>query len=595
MLNYRKQQFSTQVVCFLSLFVYPLWFLYPVFFQDAQHIGPGVSDLTGAVSNAKILQSMPYPWSFQFLTNYPIGESFWRFENFTQLSQLIATWLLTRFLSPSHSIALLEVALMVLNGVILWRLAKILGLGKNIAVLPALLAQSLPWTQELLMSQTSFLASALVLWPTVILLENQRNLSRRDFLRVLSVLSFVFFTDAYLFFFTCLALVICILVLWPKEIFHSNFQNRVLVVAGLAVWTLSYVIFSRVENRDDPLGRPIQVPSGDAIHFWLGNPLYFLTPDIHHFIFPMEWSFAQGIEFKPSLINYLGVSVIAIAIVGIVHVTKSRNTISNRVVLAISAIFFLASIKTSFYLPFSDIKVESLSNLLKYFMPGVRVFSRTGIVVQYIMCIYAVIGLAYLFSLLKGRTRSITVHVIAICLTISIIIVDITPFSRRAIPNGVDLMQPQITELSRFPKPILFQIPFGSGRFWIERAHLQSEAYDLRSVNALYESSFSTAFSDGIRLSPKNLAERMSCLGVTHVLVTESPKSIPWDQSALAESVIAPYFLHINTVQVPGSTPDYDVRLALYRLMEEPLDQNQEKCLQEDFDLLTEGDSISNR
>ena len=125
------KNYHERFVVFISLVLYPFWFMSPVLFGHMKTTMTSTvnSDINGAYASALMLKQMTWPWSRNIMLDAPLGESFWSITNTSQALNHILIWLFTRVLNPFASVALFQIGGWVLTGLAVYLLARHLNVG----------------------------------------------------------------------------------------------------------------------------------------------------------------------------------------------------------------------------------------------------------------------------------------------------------------------------------------------------------------------------------------------------------------------------------------------------------------------------------
>lgn len=569
----------------IILFLYPVYFLIPVFTGsgNAQMGQPyfGIfkaTDVAGSIRNAWVLKSMDYPWSYEYVTNYPEGEFFWRWQNFTQFVQLIYTWLMTRFLSPSIVVASIILIGWVFTGYIIYRCALQLELAPLYALAAGFLWQILPWTKAKAATQTSFMFLGFLLLNLLLL--SKKDVSKRKYLlQIFSLHLLVVLFDPYLFFMLLLIDLCFVIVVFHDKILFSytklrkssrkkiilirkfNFKITSLLVLGFifsSIGTRLLLNSWSLSSQQESASRNLKITTKDEITPWLGSLGDYINPPAGHFFtkfYQIGSSSLLGEEFGPDLINYSGVFLVGFSLLGLVTLLK-KNFSSNfaRSLVFVTVVFLITTINFQVELFSTSVVIGPFADLLAPFMPGIRVFSRFGLLVQACLCIFA----AKAISDIRGRTQG---YVVPLLLT-SLMVFDLSPWDGR----GLSEENRQFKEFNRLIKlnsdESLIQLPLG-GRAWIDQSFLFNDQTKFRTVNSLYSISLDGEMQRAIEGGEASFRKLLSELGVKYLIIAEgSPKL--YDQSFTEPLLTSDYFIPLARTTVSGSEPGYRVNLKLY-------------------------------
>jgi hypothetical protein len=595
--------------------VYPLWTLSPVFIRDGNYqLGESYfgshkyTDVAGAIRNAWILKSMSLPWSQNTLTNFPDGENFWRLINFTQTTQLITTWILTRTFSPSHTIAILIAIGWIATSIIIYIAARKVGLSGVYSFIAAILWQAMPATQAKATTQTSFLLVGLVLM-SIILIFNVLHLKSHRVALVVLVL-IIGITDSYLFFMSILAITFSTIAYFYLTKQKLYFRLGILLLTFILTvsWTIFHFIVPLTTFGNKLDNARINIPSDSQVLTFQGSLWDFLLPDTKSGLFGLfgkEWDRPIGAEFAPDLNYYVGVSVLVF--VGLYFAKSHRNKLKkilnaelppkpsiakkNSVKIAKDAVIFQKILVANFILflalslnttiSYRFIDIPSLGNILKFLMPGVRVYSRFSLISVTILVILFAIVLSNLLSRVRKS------YLVPLGLSLFLVVsMDLNSFGRNDIAAETDILENFRKEIHNSPSRVILQLP-EPGRAWLDQAFLFDQDKQIRTVNALYNSSFIEGISSSAKKSRQSFLAALTCLNVNYLLVSQN-SAMAIDMSGVESYLSEPEFSFVTNAILPGGTPEYKLDLALYRFNTSVEIRDRNLCLK----TLRNGDSL---
>lgn len=519
------------------------------------------TDLSGSMRNAWVLKSMPLPWSREYLTNYPEGDFFWRWQNFTQLFQLIFQWAYTRLGTPAQSVALLTIIGWAFTSFILYWTCRSRGISVLSSSLTGLVFQILPAVFLKATTETSMMYSGLVLLAINFARAYLAEKSKTNLIRIVSTISFTLFFDPYLFYMSVLAVFVVFAVSSnvPKTI-----KKVVLAIASI-VYASSVLFFNlRASFGNEALAdsRPL-IPPYSFVQQWLsGISPYFNPTDkgILNSLGSSDWKYRLGPEFLPNMNQYLGLFVISISALGVFTVRKKFKKDNNRDLAVIMIIFFLITIDTSFKLPLLDVWVPPLAELAKYGLPGARIFSRFGLIAAIVLLIFFSHGLD---NLLSGLRKNLKVSIGV--LLVVMIYFDLGTFGHTGLAPEAKKFEAFTSAMKKTKNPVLLQIPF-PGRAWTDSAFLYNSNNQIAMVNPLYSSSprINSLVLKLISQDQEKTIGILNCLRVDYVIAEINPDSP--DATILTKTLNSAPFRLVSRVSLPGGDSSYNTSLGLYHV-----------------------------
>ena len=417
--NYRER-----LVIFISLVLYPFWFMSPVLFGHMKTtMASGVeSDINGAYASALMLDRMAWPWSQNMMLSAPLGESFWTITTTSQALNHISIWLSTRVLDPFASVALFQICGWVLTGVAVYLLARHLNVGKASAVCGGLFCEMLPWIRERILAHTSYVWLGVPLIVILLALRFVGDPNRRSFLSLATALTAVLFFDLYWFWFSFWAVVIICFIsidqLLPSIRKWKLAHQFLLLLSSLVCGALGVILYKYINvqmSNSGSLIRPLAVASRQDVNEYNGSLLRFIRPDYAHLLFPR----ATGAIPPHDDINYGGFIILILSVFGFGLALARRNRAALTIVLVLLFFAFL-TLRTG--------NILGIVEIFRYLMPGVRRFSRAGMVVEGLLCVMASYCVGIVFN--KIASRRLMPFLFLVVLMCAIFI-DLNPPSRR--------------------------------------------------------------------------------------------------------------------------------------------------------------------
>jgi hypothetical protein len=488
--------------------------MYPCLLPASEKIYRGVeaTDINGTVFQAQILKSMSLPWSSNVLLNAPEGESFWNVWAVPQAFHWIVLWLLTRVLSPVLALNYWLLIGWIASGVAAYCLARFLKSSISGSIFAGLLVESLPWLREKLITHMAYVFLCIPIFAVLLILKHFERPTRKSTLGVFSYITFVFFFDLYWFYFV---LIIFALVtgihfkLLIKK--YQNFSRRIflnsfiLASIGLTVFGGSNYVKSLTTKRN-AFGRPLEPTTNEYINEFNGSALRFISLWSDHFVFYSKRLNIQRVDADQVI--YGGVSIALICIIGVVFIRfLDLHREKNFLLTLFCAMYFvLLAIPTHISSPFGSIPTPVAA--LKYVMPGVRRFARSGLVTEALLCIVA----AVVLDRIQLKIQNLNVRKLCLAFVMICCIIDLSPFSlRTARPAYLEYAGVR-SDLRDEESPIVYSFS----------PNLDSANFlGVRSVRRSYDHGWNRDFEVQAGLGDENFASFLISRGVTHVLIPD--------------------------------------------------------------------------
>lgn len=489
-----------------------------------------VTDLDGAARLVYLLSDMPTPWSETHLISSPSGASIWRIQSLTQSVQIVSMWLLSQVFQPMFVVNLFVLMGWILTGVVVFLLARELGLSTTAAVIASLLVQTMPSMKFMAANFTSYVYVAVPLGCVLMFLRlRERRTARSLFLFLVTLSACVFFDPYWAFFVLLIAVLLTTLTLagdiWTRKGLQQIIQSLVaLVVLGL-MWTAGLAIAHRMGETD--IGRSVD----KASHVDVRNSALTLSNLVS----------TKQMGVGPLLPIAFLVSVVH-------HLLFSKSKI--RLTAAASGLMMMASLR--FFVVGTDYEIVPAS-LLRHVMPGVRFFDRAALIGVALGVILVIGSMEALVSAVQPNRRVTT---ISLCFLLFV------PFSYPGLgipktTKSYDDWSQIRNELAKSKDARVLALPFSRrGRDWIEQASFRAPlANDL--VQLVQDSQTLLQLSRG----PDAFATYVASLGVSHILVAE-----PDFGNLVDFSPSRPLFEKRTSILLNGFGEGPDTITTLYRV-----------------------------
>jgi len=424
-----KRFLFDKLLTFLMFLFIPIAYMAPVLSLGTRsRIGSGRSDMNGAILLAQQLKNMRFPWSQSTWLGFPDESSFWIFTRFSQTIHWIIFYVLTRFFSAFEAVNLSILLGWTLTGVLAYLVAREISVSKPISIGVGLATQSLPWIREKIEEHISYVYICVPLLVILCLLKFAKTTSLRNGLVLLVSIAFSFIFDLYWFYFIFYIVIFSLIVLYAKRasLLKKSLQITILA-AGFTTALVVYQITNKLlmlANGPNSIvsGRTLGVPDWQFVHRYSGSPADYINRDALNPLFPTLFDPTFGSDN----VYYVGMSIIVLALIGIVCLIRNTRKDSNKIVLVALLFTFLLSLRK---VDFGMFSIPAINQYLKYVMPGTRVFLRSGLIAQALLVVTAGVGLQYLSS--KVRTSGL--KVVLVTIVALVVMVDLQPFTGRAV------------------------------------------------------------------------------------------------------------------------------------------------------------------
>ena len=546
----------------LSLIVYPLvYFSELLKYPSGTMYGTKVSDLNGTIQVATILKEMQFPWSSNMMTSFPNGETFWRWQSFTQLLQNCTLWLLTRLLSPELATICLIITFWWLTGILVYLLSKQIGADRTAALLAATACQFLPWIRENVLVHISYV-TVVPLLIVYLYIKYVQDKTRRNMVMLFLGFFVVFLFDPYWFQFSLLIAAFLLTYESVRRIRYRQLHvpKRFLyciasaIVASIAIFNLTQV-FNGFENSENSSSVKFGITTAAQIDSFQGSLQDYIRPDFKHLLF--SYPPKLGTDFVADTINYSGVVILCFA-AGTFLLYRRRKTPREVFLIQLLALFLVVvSLKTT--MSYGPLRIPMPSEFLRHVMPGIRFFTRIGLLAEALLCCLAAVTISEIRKKILGRGRELFAFAV-----LMVLVIDFNPMSRRDIvPDKLQYSKFR-SEIDDSKNPVFLTVPM-SGRSRLDQSYLQIPTWNGFDTLA-YLPDIKVAADLGIKSFSKYLISQ----GVTHVLAVddEYPNLQPWDAYPFLFDLKEPFFEEVTDGTVSGSYAWYSLHLKLFRVVQ---------------------------
>ena len=389
------------------------------------------SDLLGTIRQSQILNAMDSPWSTNLMDNAPEGIPYWNLPAMVQGVNWVAIWLLNLVLPPIQAVTWWVWIGWVLSGLSVYWLSKKIGTNEFGAVCAAIFFQMLPWVRE---KASTHIAYVFVCIPVIVILLLFRFDEKSTKLRLLSLLLFVAtigFFDLYWFYFSCTVIVLYVLFRFKKIVKVFIESRRVFKVAvlgvSIALFTAGAITFYALKSRLVATGSSslLNVWSIDFIDQFQSPLWFFVRPTAYHLLSPLPNPDVVSVE---DIVHYTGLLLAVLASGVFVHGIKTRTfwVDHRRAFLWVCALFF-ALLTLPSKVNFFGMDVSTPVGFYRYLTPGIRVYSRGGLIVEAVICVMAGLSISCIVGSGQRHARR---RVVATAIAL-LVVIDLNPFGGR--------------------------------------------------------------------------------------------------------------------------------------------------------------------
>jgi hypothetical protein len=513
-----------------------------------------ILDTSGAVRIAQMLQNMSSVWSPNRMVNAPSGNSFWSIPYVPGAINWIALWVSTRVFDPFFSVSIWIWAGWVLSGLVVYWIACEVGVHFYGAILSGVLFEILPWMREKVMTHIAYVYVCVPLVVILILLKFSKNPSVK-LLKLLGLaIALTFFFDLYWFFFN-LYLVFCGAVLYRKQLFvvwsALSKRTQVWVKSGTIGSVFLYVfgyysIWTRMRGTSSEY-RPLQVATLDFIDQFNGSILRYIDFFVFHNFTNRNVLSRGTIE---DIVNYCGIGVAIFAFFAVILKPKEQDV--NRSILRqvgfFAATCFVLTLPTT--IDFFQIRIWTPVAAIRFLMPGVRVFSRAGMITEALLCVLCVAGI----SVLLNQFRQVLVKRILIMVVVALLILDVNPTGRRFVNDDYNSFSQIHEVLNNARNVVLLELnPV------LNKLYFAPNLSNAPVLNNPLDSRWNESIALQASLGDKNFSSYLQFKKVTHLLVPADPNGEPrwsdkWGSMASINLDFAEPFFSV-TAHASGQVP----------------------------------------
>ena len=410
-----KSRFSSSLLVVASMSLYPIAYMWRAI-AEGSRIGSGPSDMNGTLIIFQSLRLMDTPWAPTARLSFPNGSEFWEPVNVIHGAPMLMGWVLTRVLEPIQVLNIFIFVGWTLSGLSAYWIARILKMQVLPAVCAGILVQMLPWFAVKVPNHIFYVWYFLPLSAIALALSLRISSEGKlvGFGALAFCLAFTFFTDTYLFVISVFGVGVVVLymptargtlVAVMRKLSRTSISQRLLIVGALVLLAgVGFSWFGGFLNEFNQVaiasGNPARGVTGfEELIKWSGSIKDFVTPGSDHWLFSGEFHQPGESDF----VTYGGIfPVVLVAFLfGINHQRSRSKEVACLFLVALGCM--LAALR-----PFNMFGVQvSVNSIMRYVLPGIRVFARFAVVSQALLVILAVYSATLISSKFSSRKYSV--------------------------------------------------------------------------------------------------------------------------------------------------------------------------------------------
>jgi hypothetical protein len=474
-----------------------------------------ILDTSGTVAIAQALKRMKYPWSLNVMSNAPYGENFWSLNRLVQAVQWLALWLLTRFNSAILSVNILICIGWVLSGISVYILCRFLKLSVMSSVMSGLLVQMLPWVREKVMTHVAYVFICIPIFAIILLLKTKSDPNRSNFIKLFGFICFTAFFDLYWFYIN--VLVASIFVFFSHrtiiiKLRSYSFKARIAftlippTIIVVLIWIYRYLL--RITSSGNSLNRPFSIATDEFIDLYNGSLLRYVRPTIGHLF--IENGLISSPVFSEDYVLYVGVVTLFLAIgsfisrIKLPEVERGHLKLLALIAIVCALMTIPAQMKTQFGV------IPGPAHFVKFLTPGMRVYSRFGLVTESLICVLA----GYMLGMLQTLRVRNAFKYFLLAFVIVFSFLDMNPFARRLINDEYAGYAKVREVLNSTEQPVLLELPPDLDKLYFASSY--SDAPHLLTAKNRY---WDEGLWRNAELGDYAFASYLASRQVTHILV----------------------------------------------------------------------------
>ena len=426
----------------------------------------------------------------------------------------VALWVSTRVFDPFFSVSIWIWAGWVISGLVVYLIAREVGVHFYGAILSGVLVETLPWMREKVMTHNAYVFLCVPLITVLLLLKFSKTPSTK-LLKLLGLaVVLTFFFDLYWFFFN-VYLVCCGAVLYRKQLFvvWSTLSKRTQVlvkscaIASVVMYVFGYYsIWTQMRSAATEF-RPLQVAQIDFIDQFNGSVLRYIDFFAFHNFTNRNVLSHGTIE---DIVNYCGIGVVIFAFFAVI--LKPKELATDRSILRQVGFFaltcFVLTLPTT--IDFFQLRIWTPVAAIRFLMPGVRVFSRAGMITEALLCILCVAGI----SVLLNQFKQVWVKRILIVVVVALLILDVNPTGRRFVNDDYNSFSQIHEVLDNARNVVLLELnPV------LNKLYFAPNLSNAPVLNNPLDNKWNESIALQASLGDSNFSSYLQSKGVTHLLV----------------------------------------------------------------------------
>jgi len=542
---------------------YPLWFMWPVLVQNRNAtIGWKPTDVSASIQFAQIYSNQATPWSRNLFTNFPFGESAWRWQEFTQLIPRSFLWLGSHFLSPIATTNIFIYLGWAGTGLATYALAKRIGLQPIFAMSAVLIIEALPWLRLRVINHPNYVH----MWPLVLMLIAVMNLQVTGFSknakRICLAFALCVLFDPYFAWFALLILAIGILTAPSNLGRRAGLKPKttwMLIVGSIVLLQLFVRILDVVVNAGNFVGNSRKVGNTnlDFLFYYSGQFTDWVRTGPSHLLFPQPGKY--NVDFAVEYPTYGGL-ICALGLGYLLLGIRDRNKSDGRVLSVVAVVAIFMTLKPILHLgPFA---IPNITYFLRYAMVGVRHQGRFGLIAQIVLPLIA-LGVWQKF-INKRKVKSLRKKLWSL-LGVGLLLLAIVDLNPRA---DRDIFQPQMqfsslnAAVKEEAKPSLLVLPLNG----LSRS-IQNYV-NVPIANSLFGSMEEQEIAEAASRGPVALSSLLIERQITHVLLPDRySTNATWNSYSRLYDLPSELFTFQASAILPGVYTGESVKFDLYRVL----------------------------
>lgn len=550
---------------FIAIFcgAYPLWFMWPVLVQNRiATIGWKPTDVSASIQFAQIYSNQATPWARNLFTNYPFGESSWRWQEFTQLIPRSFLWIGSHILSPIGATNLFIYLGWALTGLATYSLAKRIGIRTVFALSAVLIVEMLPWMRLRIINHPNYVH----MWPLVMMLIAVVDLQSMGISKSVKKISFAlaicFLFDPYIAWFAVLILAIGMLTT------PSNSERQVginLKVAGLVIIVSVFLIQTFVRILDslaiagNQFSNSRRAKNIDLVFLsdYSGQLSDWFRMDPAHLLFPQISRYR--IDLAAEYPTYGGI-VCALGIIILLLNIRDKNKSYERFLSVVAIVGVLMTLKPVLHI--GPIAFPNITYFLRYAMVGVRFMSRFALIAQIVLPLIAILAWQKFINKreVKGSRKRLLGALSLILLVLTML--DLNPWAGRVLYQPQKEFSSLSMLIEKEKNPGLLVLPLNGLSRTIQNY------LDVPVANSLFGSKEEREIAEAASRGPLALSAILVERQITHVLLPDRNfTNESWNSYLRLYELPTAAFTFEGSAFLPGSYTGESIKFDLYRVL----------------------------